>query len=72
MKRINRLFGCAGMFTMTFMMTTLIVLGGSIFNNASSQTQSLAIGTTSVGSAPYVVSVGIAEINVCLQNPNDS
>jgi TRAP transporter TAXI family solute receptor len=62
MKRINRLFGYTGTVTMTFMITTLIVLGGSICTDALSQTQSLAIGTTSVGSAPYVVSVGISEL----------
>lgn len=58
MKNLNRFFEFSG----TVMMATLIVLAGSFWTEASSQTQSLALGTVSVGSAPYVVSVGIAEL----------
>jgi len=47
--------------TITLVMTGLFFLGSSNLACAS-QPKSLAIGTTSVGSAPYVVSVGIAEL----------
>jgi TRAP transporter TAXI family solute receptor len=61
MKRMYRFSRMMVPFTITSTLAVFVFFGAPTWAEAS-QPKSLAIGTTSVGSAPYVVSVGIAEL----------